>query len=381
LVLAVPSGAADRKGVADRIDTLDGRSFEAAITGVIDATLQGEGLPGDLKWDAVRRIVRADPSPLAWTTAVRLRGGGEAACESVAMADDSLAAVVSGMKLSLPLNGVAAVLLARPEKHPALIEAIEKPSRDADLVVVQLDDGPVTIRGLATALDAEEVRFQIDGENRSVARDKLLGIVFASVGPWAAATSRLTLVDGSVVPGSLDELRDGNLTWRFNAKHATAIPWDKIASIENASNRLVFLSDLRPVAVVEETLVSAARPWKADASVLGAPMRLGATTYAKGLGVHSRCQLTYDVPIGAKSFLATIGLDAAAGVQGECGFRVTLDGREVFHKLVRKTDPPTPIQVDLRSAKRIVLIVDPGEGLDDGDLANWADARFLKTGR
>ena len=141
---------------------------------------------------------------------------------------------------------------------------------------------------------------------------------------------------------------------------------------------MTFASDLDPAEVKEEALVSYAGPWRRDLSVLGHPLTLGQSAFDKGLGVHSRCLLTYACEGQFDSFAATVGIDAETNGKGDCIFQIMGDGKELFNQRVRAGDSALPVSVKVAGIKRVTLAVEPGEDLDIGDHADWCDARFVK---
>jgi len=112
---------------------------------------------------------------------------------------------------------------------------------------------------------------------------------------------------------------------------------------------------------------------------MGKPLTLGGRVYEKGLGVHARSSLTFASEKKWDVLAATIGLDAAAGGKGDCVFVVLVDGQPLLTQRVKGKDPPQDIQVPISGREQITLVVEPGEGLDLADHADWCDARFLKN--
>jgi hypothetical protein len=100
--------------------------------------------------------------------------------------------------------------------------------------------------------------------------------------------------------------------------------------------------------------------------------------FDKGLGVHSRSSLTFAADKKWDWLAATVGIDAAANGKGDCLFSVMVDGQTIYTRRVQGTDPPYEVQVSIAGREQVTLLVEPGEGLDLADHANWCDARFLK---
>ena len=154
---------------------------------------------------------------------------------------------------------------------------------------------------------------------------------------------------------------------------------DTIFSIR--SDRLVYLSDLTPVEVDEESIVAFPRSWQPDLSVRRRPLTLGAGTFAKGIGVQARSRLAFRAGGQYELLSATIGIDAETAGHGDCVFVVLGDGEERFRKRVKGSDPPYDLRVDVRGVNEVVLLVEPGEDLDLSDHADWCDACLIRSSK
>ncbi|MGV3616041.1 MAG: NPCBM/NEW2 domain-containing protein [Fimbriimonas sp.] len=109
-------------------------------------------------------------------------------------------------------------------------------------------------------------------------------------------------------------------------------------------------------------------------SVEGKPLKIGGRTFTSGLGTHAGSSFLIELN-GASSFTASVGVDDETDGKGSVRFRVYLDG-----KLVAETTPmkgggkPQKVDVNLKGAKRMRLVVDDaGDGIDH-DHADWAEA-------
>jgi len=155
--------------------------------------------------------------------------------------------------------------------------------------------------------------------------------------------------------------------------------WNEVQRVTVRSSRLVFLSDLEPVAEKQQPIVTPDFPARRDISVTGHPLRLGSQEFEKGLGVHAYSELTFAAGGKWDRFLATIGLDPVAAEKGDCVFKVLADGKTIFSERLRATDSPQAIDLPITGCDQVALVVEPGEDLDLGDHANWCDARFVKN--
>ncbi len=290
--------------------------------------------------------------------------------------------------LSLPLVGVRGFLLqmpapdAQPDASFADALAAEAAmTTDRVFVTAEVDKPLQSVACLLESLDDQQATVVYNDKSRTIARNKIYGIILANPGGSGKPITGQCLVittDGSRLLAGIDSLDSTSLGARIGDT-ALVIPQDRITRIDVRSDRMLFLSDLQPVEVIESSFPAFDWPWRRDGNVMGKPMQLGGKTYDKGLGVHARCLLTFAVPEGFDAFAATVGLQPPVRGKGDCEMAVLADGRELWRKRVRGEDEPLPINIDIRGAKRITLAVEPGADLDLADHANWADARFIRS--
>ncbi|ALV44655.1 hypothetical protein MB46_03125 [Arthrobacter alpinus] len=108
----------------------------------------------------------------------------------------------------------------------------------------------------------------------------------------------------------------------------------------------------------------------------GPAIMLDGKAYAKGLGVHAASNIKYFVGAQCTAFTAVIGIDDFQATRGFVIFKVLGDGVELFNSgVLTGSSPAMPINVDLKGAKYVELVVDPN-GNNGNDWADWADAMF-----
>ncbi|MEX0776878.1 MAG: NPCBM/NEW2 domain-containing protein [Phycisphaeraceae bacterium] len=378
----------------DRAATLDGD----IVTGVITAiSKEGSVTVNDAAGtDSARQIDlmrlrhiergQASTNPNKPTLLIYQIHGGIIRAESIVVADQKMVIDwVYGKGLTLPLSAVRGVLLTPPDGWPktpldeSFQASLQSPSPQHDRLYVATEKNVQSLDGLLQSLDDQEARVLWENQVRPIARGKLYGVVFAK----GAATSdptglcRLTMKDGSIIWGKVDQMADGELSLTLTPDCQVTLPWNEVMRLDVRSDRMMFLSDLNPVEVTQEAIVTFNWPWRRDAGVLGQTMQLGGKTYDKGLGVHARNLLTFENN-GFDRLVAVIGLQPQVKGKGDCEFVVLGDGAELFRQRMRGSDDPKSVNVKVRGVKRVTLAVEPGEDLDLADDANWADARFIK---
>jgi hypothetical protein len=290
--------------------------------------------------------------------------------------------------VELPFQALDALRFPSPgrggtcEKRLAAICA--SPPREKDALLLWHDGELVRVDGFVQTLDATALRFAMGEKERRIVRARIVGVVFARSGepPEPArgcGAIRATLKDSDHIAGWIVGLEWGLLTVRTPAGPVFSLPLSSIARLELGSDRVKYLSDTVPTSVKETPFFNLNWPHRMDQSVGGRPMRLAGKTYAKGIGMHARCRLTFAVPPGFRKFIALIGIDDETRKKGNAVFRVYLDRKMALEVLgVRGGEKPRLVELDLGDAASITLEVDSGEEMDVGDHADWAEARIVK---
>jgi hypothetical protein len=361
---------------------LDGQSVAAKSLELAAGKLTGEGVPEGLTLDDLRRIDVSKDSPSAEKPAVmvELRGGGRVLGKSATIGNDKCQVEWSlGETLALPIDVVRAIRFEPEAAAGEFDKALAAPAADADRIFFKVDGKSDSISGLIVGLTAEQLTFQLEGQERTLPRQQLFGIVVAQANAEVESTRcTVALRDGSQLAGDLTAISSDKATLSLPGGGEVAFPWSAARSVAVRSSLVAFLSDLKPVEVEESTLLTLPRPWQRDKSVMGKPLMLGSRSFDKGIGVHSRSSLTFVPERKYDVLAAVIGIDAQAGDKGDCVFTVLGDGQSIFTKRMKGNDSPQDVNLDISGYEQVTLLVDPGEGLDLADHANWCDVRFIR---
>lgn len=374
-----------------RLVTIDGVERTAArLVIAADGTLDlsgGEG-PTPATLDALSEIAPPDSGAApraAGGCTFHLADGGTLSGKILAASADQRGVRVDlglTVPVELPFAGLAAVRFATPLVEPAEREFAERRARrDAtrDCALVVTPDGVAALPGALEELTADTWAFRAAGRTRRGTLDRLYALVFAGGNATRRPSARITLRGGGDFGGDLLEADVESLVVRATFGADLTLPWGAIARVELASGRVEFVSSLKPAAVESRGTFGHVWPWRADQSLAGGPLTIGPRRFARGLAVHSRCRLSYDLAERYDRFGATIGLEHGVPPSASAVFRVVADERTAFDSgPVRAADAPRDILVDIAGARRIVLEVDYGEGLDIGDRAIWGQARLIR---
>jgi len=220
--------------------------------------------------------------------------------------------------------------------------------------------------------------------------DQLNAVVISSAGAERRGDSdTFVLLRGGAgrVTGSFESLADGKLALGGSFLPEFSLSIDVIESISFRRDSMIYLSDLEPTSTEQTPYLGAADdflfPFRNDRSVSGRELVCGGQRFAKGLGVHSRSVLTWDLEEPFKSFQAFVGisdetLDLKA--HGSIRFRVQVDGRAVFEsQILRGGDGTVKVPlISLEGAKKLALEADFADGFDSGDRGLWGQAFLIR---
>ena len=369
----------------ERLTLLDGAAVEGALATInAQGEITGAGLPKGLLLDGLRRVDRLLVSPAEVAKGellVDIVGGGQIQLAKLSVDGEQVCHLqhASLGQFTLPLDAVRSMRFSSAKAPAAFERALAETSED-DRIFVKVGEEVQQITGLVEKIDDFNVVFSLDDQQRTIARDKIYGIVVAMIGRPLDRTGQVhvTLADGSSLWGKLAALEGGKLTLNAGGGSMVAIPWASVQNFAVRSGRLVFLSDLEPITARHQPLVTLVRPWQRDRSVGGRPLTLAAKPFTKGIGVASRSELAFANEGNFDLFAATIGIDAETEGRGDCVFVIEAGGKEVFRQRMTGKDAPKTVSVPIAGREKITLIVEPGEDLDLADHANWCDARFVR---
>ena len=136
----------------------------------------------------------------------------------------------------------------------------------------------------------------------------------------------------------------------------------------------VWLDDLKMVSFNDGI-----RPVKLKVSYLEDTIRIGGTSYKRGVGAITNSIFAFDLKGSARRFVAEVGADDNANKDIPQKFFVVGDRKVLFESGPMKVgDPAKRINLDLKGIKRLGLLVtdDTGGQNNKRTYCNWADARL-----
>jgi hypothetical protein len=301
-------------------------------------------------------------------------------------------AVAGGKEAELPLAALSVLWLASPdnEDNPErLRRQLAAGPRMRDLVLLRNSD---VLEGVLNALDDKKVEVEADKKKVDVELAKVAAVALSTqladtlrpkgtyarltlTGDGDAPSGRLSLASASCADGKT--VRGKTL---FGAE--IAVPLNRVAALDLYQGRAVYLSDLKPARYEYVPFFNETFGLALDGNVKGLDLRLGGSTYDKGLGMHGKSRVTYSLGGAYRRFEAVVGLDDEIGRGGQARVRVVADGKALTLTGDRELTgggEPLAVGVNVARVKELTLEVDYGaRGHHVKACVNWADARLIR---
>lgn len=152
---------------------------------------------------------------------------------------------------------------------------------------------------------------------------------------------------------------------------------DSIARFDFGAGSLRYLSNLDPVKVEQTSTDGPAEPYRRDRNLDNEEIKIGGVKFAKGLALHSRTILTYDLRGEYKLFQAVAGVDDCVEGESKATLTIEADFKPVFKQVIKRGDKPVPLNLAVLNVKQLRITVE-SDFLDLGNQIDLADAKVRK---
>jgi hypothetical protein len=295
---------------------------------------------------------------------------------------------LKGDFITPPLATVALLWLGGPDdaEEPALLVR--------QLVAARVKKDTVLLRngerleGVVLAIDsAEGCRVEAGKRQVEVPWAQVAAIAFNSalqhIEVPAEPYFHVVLTTGSRLALAKLQLAEGsaNFEGKTLGGDAVQVALDKVIAVDVRGGAAVYLSDLKPLKYEHTPFLGTAWPLVKDGAVTGRELRLGESTYDKGLGCHSECRISYKLAGKYRWFEAQVGLDPQSGQRGRARVRVLVDGQECelgWKKELTLADGALPLRLEVIKGQELTLEVLFGTTGDVEAHINWVDARLIE---
>src|SRR5262245_22749786 len=398
--------------------------FAAAVLNLGPAaeidTLKGERHAGELvSLDATAAVVKAGESsvtvPFADVLEVRfpaapppepssgprvaLIDGTRLTLSAFSVAGDQARCETSFGAFSLPVNRLAQVRFGiSTGKLDEAWNALLKRESKNDLLVVKKDDVLDFLAG-ATGDVGEKINMLVDGDEVPIAREKVYGIIYHRRLPaLPMPITEVRLTGGDALAITRFAWDGENLKVRLPSGADLAVPSAQLAALDFSSGKVLYLSDAEPRDVKYVPFFDlVVHEYRRDRSLDGTPLTLAGKSYSRGLAIHSKTTLRYRIGGDYTRFQAVAGIDDTVrgltrkdpptGPDGKPDERtlyayvrlvISGDGKPLFDSIVKGTDAPRNLDLDVTGVRDLEIVVDFGNNLDIADHLDLAGAKVIK---
>jgi hypothetical protein len=250
--------------------------------------------------------------------------------------------------------------------------------RSEDVAVVEREASVIVLRGAVRNIGLRQVRFAWKERELSLPWERLAGLSFARPLPRSSSCT-VCLHGDEVFSGRVIAGDQATITLQSGVFDHLVLPWSRVDRIECRSPRLTYLSDLAPLRYEFTPFFQKHWEYACDRTLTARPIRLAGRLYAKGVTMHSRASLAYELGGEYRQFAALVGIVDEMADRGDVTVAVLGDGRVLWQAAnIRGGQEPQEVLVDVTGVREFSLHVDFGDGLDLSDHVCWALARLIR---
>jgi hypothetical protein len=341
-----------------------------------------------LPLDAVLRAERESRSASASVPRMSLyfQNGDRLAGEPGEMKDDALAWTGRAVgALSVPVVKLRG--MSRLGAPPPGLDDERKED------VIQLSNRDV-VRGVISGISAgtgggpgsAAVQVQTGADTVAVPLNSVETILFAAppkAPPEPLRAWRARLTDGSVLTVPSLGAAGGKLLVKIaGAAGDSPIDLANVISLEQLNGPVSWLSERKPTVSEQVPFNSETTyPARMDLNVFGKPMRAGAQTFDKGIGVHANSRLVFPLDGNYKLFRTRYAIDTSGDAsKADVNVRILLDGKPVHEQKHVKPFKLSPVlSVELGNARELTLEVTAGGPTDTQDRFDWLEPALVRN--
>jgi hypothetical protein len=180
------------------------------------------------------------------------------------------------------------------------------------------------------------------------------------------------LSDGSVVTAPKVRLKDGKLTLTLGQGNDRPVELGQVVLIEQLNGPVSWLSTRVPSETLYHPMFDVSFPPQMYRNYRGEKIRFGGHDFARGIGVHAYCKLTYSLEgSGFKAFRTQYALSEDA-YKGKVTVRILLDDKVVHEARDFPAGKLSPVVlINLGNARTISLEAHPGGDAGTDDRTQW----------
>ena len=387
-----------------RISMLDGQAHSGTLVAISSMDIEIIESSGSIKLpidDVMVIELPANPATTSEETQMLFFNDGSqvhgAAIARTAKSLTAQTALFGSVDASVEAIHAVRLQAANPSFTQQWDTFLKRDAEKDNLVVAKRDgSGLDFLAGIVSNVTATQVEFLLDGETIPVPAERVYGIVFARTKKAVTpATIQLTSVVGDILSVNAITL-EGD---KFNAETAwgqtVSIALNSLKKIDLSNGRIQFLSDMPALAErfdgvdPENSLFTGLIDADQQKLLFGpqrnttierqSSLRLRGREFTKGLCIHSKTEIQWDLEKKFSRMECLIGIDDEVAFNGShaVALKISGDGNILFEKLIDTTDEPLPLRLSVDGVSTLTVLVDFGDGSSVCDWLDIADAKLV----
>ena len=383
-----------------QLELLDGKTFEGTLVNLSAQKVELSTTEGPQAFPveqirSLKRLANSDlnpPNSEAAAYTVQLRDGTLLRPNSIELSGKTARIQLGKLEQKISAaeiqwlrfrNTVAA-------NESAWEEIVTTESKSDRLVVLRAGDTLDTVEGLVLAMDANEVRFNFDGDEIKAPRNKLLGITFFTSTKKSYTPAKIkvtTRTQDTFAALALEVIRENEsnlLKIVTSSDIMFQIPLETIQQLDFSAGNLQLVTELSPL----ETATDIESDYPGDLAIADKLFAPHADHYGRtatdnnlpktDLIFQGASSIEYRVPEGMGRFQAIITGSPKAQWKGWTVITVQQEDEVLFQQSLRPEIDRLPIDVTVVPKRRITLKVKAENPRQAEDTIWWLQPRFVK---
>ena len=262
-------------------------------------------------------------------------------------------------------------------------KTINRSDSSLDAVLAKVaDDRTTVVEGKILRADDTHLFIEYKGTERKIQWDRVASVHLANSGMKTQSTYLLAKLNSICeLPVRVQRVQDSRLHLKTTWGQEITVPYEALEFVKMSvqNGRVQYLSDLTPMDHSKVTpFFDRAIMWQLDQSLDGKPIVIGETEFARGIAMHSKTTLHYNLAQRYERFVSTVGIDPTTREHGNVLLRIFSDDRIIFEQPVFGAQS-VDVDIAIKNTNTLSIVADFGEGQDVGDRIHFGDARVVRS--
>jgi len=391
--LLLLAGMASFAHAAD-LTTLDGKKSTGDIVSIDDKQVVFKAKGGNetfelTKLSAIDISARSSDTPIGTKCLeVELVDGSQFRCAEFKIKNKTAILTLLSPKITVELPASLLLYMVRDLSDPKInqtFRGILSKRGKRDIWIIQKGEALDGVNGTFGDGDAkgETINFEFEatGEKQNIQMKRIYGMIF-NPPPIVVAATVCRVTDGGknvLYAKSLTVTEKNGLTVETITGLKVEYPSiDSVAKLDFSAGSMLYLSNLDPIKVEQSSTEGVPEPYRRDRNLDNDELSINRTKYPKGISLHSRTVLTYDLGGKFNQFQAIAGVDdCVEGGESKATLTIEADFKPIFKEVIKKGEMPKSLNLTVLNVKQLRITV-YSEFLDLGNQVDLVDAKLLK---